>query len=236
MQLRRHSKSLRSLLMVAICFYSIFFPHAHFSKTKYVLRLQTFENYLTNMSQEFTQGWLVSQASPSCSMLTCYHTKTIETALHGICMPCSIQFLAECAWIQRLWLSVNQALRTRQGRCFDLLTSFLSVSPWRSCHTLSIPPGGSLLDCYFASGTFSGHAWSFKQTNVTHSRATISPSLASPSPLAQFLLLFVSFLFVLIWSISCLQKNSPHILYFQLEEVISSAVANIRFPANKEKH
>lgn len=77
------------------------------------------------------------------------------------------------------------------------------------------------------------HGISNKSMILTHSTAFIFSSSASSSPLVQFLLLFARFCFVLFWSSSRSYMNAFHISYFQLEEVVSSSVVNVCFPASK---
>lgn len=54
--------------MMAVHFSSTFF-NAHFFKYKCVLKWRAFKYWMTNRSQEFTQGWWVSQANPSHCLL-----------------------------------------------------------------------------------------------------------------------------------------------------------------------
>lgn len=160
------------------------------------------------MSQKFTQGQLVSQTIPSCSMFPFYHTRTIETTLQPCAQTMYAMLNPVSCWMflnTKTVVIVKPGPQSQAGKtlCLTAWPPSSQVSPWRSCHTPFVPPRESMLDGFFANGTFSGHAWYFKQINGIHSRAVIFSSRARSSTLVKFLLLFVSFLFVLFWSISC---------------------------------
>lgn len=143
-QLQQKSKPLTVVANGGCLFYSMFPMHI-FLSTEHVVKLEASKNKVTNMSWEFTQVQLVSQASPSYHVLHFYHTQRSDTTfqhLGGIFMPCSFHFLAKCANIVVIGRPGPQS---QVAKMLDLIPSY--VMTWTltlSTRYLSLFPALSM--------------------------------------------------------------------------------------------